>query len=45
MFDIADEAFKHQQTLDSAEIDPRNWHEWLQLFIDGLPLADAQESA
>ncbi len=39
VFDLADEAFKHQQTLDSAELDPRNWREWTQLFVDKLPMA------
>jgi len=25
---------------DSEDIDPRNWHEWLQLFIDQLPISN-----
>ena len=29
ILDIADEAYHHQQKIDSREIDPRNWHEWL----------------
>lgn len=33
IFDIADEAYKHQQKIDSNENDQRNWHEWTQLFI------------
>ena len=28
IFDIAHEAYIHQQKQDSNEIDPRNWHEW-----------------
>lgn len=38
IFEIADQAYIHQQKQDSDEIDPRNWHEWLQLFIEDLPL-------
>jgi len=36
--DIADEAYNHQQKLDSKEIDPRNWHEWVQLFLNDMPI-------
>ena len=39
IFDIADEAYQHQQKLDSKEIDPRNWHEWMQLFKNDMPTA------
>lgn len=35
IFDIAHEAYIHEQKQDSNEIDPRNWHEWEQLFVDG----------
>jgi hypothetical protein len=38
IFDIADAAYVHQQKQDSNEIDPRNWHEWLQLFIEQMPI-------
>lgn len=38
IFDIANEAYIHQQKQDSDEIDPRNWHEWEQLFIEGAPI-------
>lgn len=38
IFDIAHEAYTHQQKQDSDEIDPRNWHEWEQLFIQGAPI-------
>ncbi len=43
IFDIANEAFIHQQKHDSEELDPRNWHEWLQLFIDQLPIDGHEE--
>jgi len=41
IFDIADEAYNHQQNLDSNsnDTDPRNWHEWTQLFEKNLPIA------
>ena len=39
MFDLADEAFRQQQTVDAAELDPRNWREWTQLFVEKLPMA------
>ena len=29
IFEIANEAYVHQQQSDSADIDSRNWHEWL----------------
>ena len=38
IIDIADEAYNHQQRLDSKEIDPRNWHEWVQLFLNDMPI-------
>ena len=38
IFDIAHEAYTHQQKQDSDEIDPRNWHEWEQLFVDGASI-------
>jgi hypothetical protein len=34
ILDIADEAYRHTQKMDSKEIDPRNWYEWTQLFIN-----------
>ena len=39
IFDLSDEAFKHQQTIDTSDMDPRNWREWTQLFVDKLPMA------
>jgi hypothetical protein len=30
--------------LDSKEIDPRNWHEWVQLFIHQSSALDTAES-
>jgi len=38
IFDIANEAYIHQQKQDSEEIDSRCWHEWLQLFVADLPI-------
>lgn len=38
IFDIANEAYIHQQKQDSSDIDSRNWHEWLQLFIEEMPI-------
>lgn len=38
IFEIANEAYIHQQQSDSSDIDSRNWHEWLQLFIDQMPI-------
>lgn len=38
IFEIANEAYIHQQEADSNDIDARNWHEWLQLFIDEMPI-------
>jgi hypothetical protein len=29
IFEIANEAYIHQQKSDSPDIDSRNWHEWL----------------
>lgn len=34
ILDIADEAYRHTQKMDSKQIDPRNWYEWTQLFIN-----------
>jgi len=42
IFDIAHEAFCHQQKQDSDQTDPRNWHEWEQLFIEGAPIVSAE---
>ena len=44
IFDIANEAYIHQQKQDMDSIDPRNWHEWEQLFIAGLPIVTARAS-
>ena len=44
IIDIADEAYQHTQKLDSKEIDPRNWHEWVQLFIHQTDCASTAES-
>lgn len=38
IFEIANEAYIHQQKQDSSDIDSRNWHEWLQLFIEEMPI-------
>ena len=38
IFEIANEAYVHQQQSDSADIDSRNWHEWLQLFVEEMPI-------
>lgn len=38
IFEIANEAYIHKQESDSNDIDQRNWHEWLQLFIDEMPI-------
>ena len=43
IFDIADEAYIHQQKLDSNQIDNRNWHEWMQLFKNDMPIAGVHE--
>ena len=40
VFDIADEAYNHMQMRDAKEIDPRNWHEWQQLFLNDMPISD-----
>ena len=44
IFDIADEAYNHQQRLDSKEIDPRNWHGWMQLFKHDMPIAGVNDT-
>ena len=44
IFDIADEAYVHQQKLDSKQIDNRNWHEWMQLFKNDMPIAGVHEN-
>ena len=38
ILDISNEAFKHQQLKDVKEVDPRNWHEWMQLFTHTQPI-------
>jgi hypothetical protein len=38
IFEIANEAYVHKQKSDSEEIDSRNWHEWLQLFVEEMPI-------
>lgn len=35
IFEIANEAYIHQQKSDTEDLDPRNWREWQQLFIEG----------
>lgn len=35
IFEIANEAYIHQQKSDTQELDARNWREWQQLFIEG----------
>jgi hypothetical protein len=42
IIDIANEAYIHQQKQDSDEIDPRNWHEWLQLFVEEKSIGSAE---
>ena len=32
IFDIADEAFNHRQSLDAKDWDSRNWNNWTTLF-------------
>jgi len=44
IFDIAHEAYIHQQKQDSDEIDPRNWHEWEQLFVQGASIVEETSS-
>lgn len=44
IIDIADEAYKHRQLMDSDKIDPRNWHEWLQLFIHEKEIANTHQN-
>jgi len=44
IFDIAHEAYVHQQKQDSGGIDDRNWHEWEQLFIEGAPIVGDAKS-
>ena len=39
IFDIANEAFKHEQQKDTDEIDSRNWREWVQLFVSLKPIS------
>jgi len=38
IFDLADEAYQHQQTMDNGNIDSRNWREWTQIFIDKMSM-------
>lgn len=39
IFDIADEAFNHRQSLDARECDQRNWDNWITLFVHDKPIA------
>jgi adenylate kinase family enzyme len=39
IFDIADEAYIHLQKQDAGGIDDRNWHEWKQLFVEGVDIS------
>lgn len=41
ILEIFHEAYDHMQKADSSEIDPRNWHEWQQLFIEARPISEA----
>jgi hypothetical protein len=38
IFEIANEAYIHEQKSDSNAIDPKNWKEWLDLFKEGYPV-------
>ena len=42
IFDIAHEAYVHQQEHDSSEMDQRNWHEWQQLLAETDGLLDPE---
>ena len=42
IFDIAHEAYIHQQKQDGEEVDPRSWHEWEQLFVEGAQIIGGQ---
>ena len=44
IFDIANEAYVHQQKQDSSEMDPRNLHEWLTAFVEGCPIIPAADT-
>ncbi len=39
IFEIANEAYILQQKSDSVDLDQRNWREWLQLFIEDMPVS------
>ncbi len=39
IFEIANEAYILQQKSDATELDSRNWREWLQLFIEDMPVS------
>ena len=39
IFDIANEAYTHLQKQDAGGIDDRNWHEWKQLFVEGVDIS------
>jgi len=45
IFEIANEAYNHQQKQDSSEMDPRNLHEWLTAFVEGVPILTVEESS
>ena len=44
IFEIANEAYIHQQKSDTEHIDPRNWREWQQLFIQGKEISGVLSS-
>jgi hypothetical protein len=45
IFEIANEAYNHQQKQDSSEMDPRNLHEWLTAFVEGVPILTVDDSS
>ena len=34
---LSEEAYTHQQKRDALDFDQRNWHEWIELFVEGYP--------
>jgi len=44
IFEIANEAYIHQQKSDTEALDKRNWREWLQLFIEGKNVSGVLDS-
>jgi hypothetical protein len=39
IFDIADEAFNHRQSLDAKDWETRNWNNWTTLFVKDKQIA------